>query len=404
VLRILGFDRYPQPAAEERAWLAESPVTLKRFNIWGYVVAILLALLAVVSTVAARQFFGGWAPLTLFTIAVTIAVTTAASYGGFGPGILTTFVSVGSVALLSANSMLKLLAAETSLWLLGAIGIVISAVIEGFRRRNRDLTEAKEALEILNRELGRRSVYLTQSNEELKRFVYALSHDLKTPMRTISLFAERLAMDLGDNLDEDGRASLGFIQQGAAQAQAMIRRLLEYAMAANQDRIETETDLNHVLAGALTDLQVTSAQCGARITSGRLPMIRGDGDALRQLFLNLIANALKYRSERPPEIHVTALKTGLEWTIRVQDNGIGIDQKYAHKVFELFERLHNASAYEGSGIGLAICRKIVQRHGGIIWVESKSGRGCMFCFTLPLQEDAATGAAAPVKQAVLALG
>jgi chemotaxis family two-component system sensor kinase Cph1 len=112
--------------------------------------------------------------------------------------------------------------------------------------------------------------------------------------------------------------------------------------------------------------------------------VRADGDALRQLFLNLLANGIKYRGKDSPEIHVSARTTGEEWIISVRDNGIGIDPKYANKVFELFERLHTAAEYEGSGIGLAICRKIVQRHGGRIWVESELGHGCTFSFTLPI--------------------
>lgn len=378
------------------------PRRFTRFNLPAFVLAVLLAFTAVVVSVAARVYFGGWAPLTLFTIAVTAAVTVSAAFGGLWPGVLTTFLSVGLVALLSAESMLKLQAGETSLWLVGGIGLVISGVIESFRRRNLALTEAKECLERTNKELGLRSELLTQSNEELKRFVYALSHDLKTPLRSVSLFAQRLALDLGDNLDDDTQVSLKFIQVGANQAQAMIRRLLEYAMASSQERVETVTDLNGVLAASLTDVEVSAEQCGARITHDPLPTVRADGDAIRQLLLNLLTNALKYRGERTPEIHVSAIRAGSEWTICVRDNGIGINPKYADKVFELFERLHSSSAYEGSGIGLSICRKIVQRHGGRIWVESELGQGSLFCFTLPALAVVASPATREDAIAVLA--
>jgi light-regulated signal transduction histidine kinase (bacteriophytochrome) len=219
---------------------------------------------------------------------------------------------------------------------------------------------------------------------------------LKTPLRSVSLFTEQLADSMGHKLDPDSETSLQFIRQGARQAQDMIHRLLQYAMAANHDRVETATDLEDALAGALGDLQNSARETNATITNDPLPVVQGDGDSLRQLLLNLLANAIKYRGKQAPEIHVAARDAGTEWIISVRDNGIGINPHYAGKVFELFERLHSASEYEGSGIGLSICRRIVQRHGGRIWFESELGHGCTFYFTLPIVQTSRESAA-PLK-------
>lgn len=352
----------------------------RRIRVRGYTFSTLLALLAVVLTGATTSWFAGRAALPL----VTLAVTLVASYGGLGPGILTTILSVGCLGLLFTGSIFRLVQDRPNLWLLGALGVAISFIIENVSRRNRELTRAKLLLEAANVELAQRSGLLVQSNEELKRFVYALSHDLKTPLRCVSLFSEQLAEGLGDKLEGDAKTSLRFIRESARQAQDMIKRLLEYAMAASAERVDSETNLEAVLADALGDLRSLAQETNARVTSENLPTVQCDGDALRQLFLNLLANAIKYRGDQPPRVHVTARNAGAEWIISVRDHGIGINPKYTAKVFELFERLHTSSEYEGTGIGLAICRRIVQRHGGRIWVESGLGEGCTFFFTLPI--------------------
>jgi signal transduction histidine kinase len=349
-----------------------------------YFLSAVLAFGAVALAASVREFSGGLAPLPL----VILAVTLSASYGGLGPGVVTSLLSVGFLALLFEWSLFVARSAAPSLWLVGGLGIAISLIIDYFCRRGRAVATARDLLEAANTELGLRSELLTLSNEELKRFVYALSHDLKTPLRTVSLFSEQLAGELGGNIDQDAQDSLRFIREGAQQAQAMIQRLLEYAMAVNQDRVEALADLGDVLSSALDDLGVAARESGARITRGELPVVRGDERALRQLFLNLVANAIKYRSARPLEVHVSARQSGESWTVSIRDNGIGIAPKYSDKVFELFERLHTSSQYEGSGIGLAICRRIVQRHGGRIWVESAPELGSTFCFTLPSQKTA----------------
>jgi signal transduction histidine kinase len=354
----------------------------RRFYLREYFLSVVLALGAVALAAGVREFLGGLAPLPL----VILAVTLSASYGGLGPGVLTSVLSVGFLGLFFQWSWFVSKPEEPHLWLVGGLGIAISLIVDYFCRRGRAVATARDLLKAANTELAIRSDLLTLSNEELKRFVYALSHDLKTPLRTVSLFSEQLAGELGDKIDQDAQDSLRFIRQGAHQAQAMIQRLLEYAMAVSQDGVEASADLGSVLSSALDDLGVAAREAGARITRGELPVVQGDESALRQLFLNLIANAIKYRGARPLEVHVSAVQTGGNWIISIRDNGIGIDPKYSDKVFELFERLHSSSQYEGSGIGLSICRRIVQRHGGRIWVESEPGLGSTFCFSLPSQE------------------
>jgi signal transduction histidine kinase len=366
--------------------------SVQRTNLGQYAFAVLLALLAVVLTGSTTSWFGGRAALPL----VTLAVTLVASYAGFGPGILTSCLSVACLGLMFTGSIFRLVQDRPNLWLLGGLGIAISAIIENVGRRNRALVIARDLLAIANLERDQRSALLVLSNDELKRFVYALSHDLKTPLRSVSLFTEQLADSMGHKLDADSETSLQFIRQGARQAQDMIHRLLQYAMAANHDRVETATDLEDALAGALGDLQNSARETNATITNDPLPVVQGDGDSLRQLLLNLLANAIKYRGKEAPEIHVAARDAGTEWIISVRDNGIGINPHYAGKVFELFERLHSASEYEGSGIGLSICRRIVQRHGGRIWFESELGHGCTFYFTLPIVQISRESAA-PLK-------
>ena len=346
----------------------------------GYVLALLLVLVAVLVEILIRPLFEGRVPLTIFTFAVTLA----ASYGGVGPGILATAVTTIVVEMLFANSFVTLLPGQPNLWLFVAAGVGISIIVDFLRRRNLALADAKQQLEIANDELARRSEDLAQSNEELKRLAYALSHDLQNPLRIVSVFSERLAGKVGAKLDEDAATSLQFILNGVRQAQEMIRRLLEYSVSAHQDGIDAETDLNTVLAGALADLRVAVEESGARIVvKERLPVVQADGDRLRQVLLNLIGNAIKYRGQSPPEIHVEARNIGNQWIVSVRDNGIGIDMQYSDKIFGLFERLHSTDDYEGSGIGLAICRTIIQRHGGRIWVESELGKGSTFYFTLP---------------------
>jgi signal transduction histidine kinase len=344
-----------------------------------YAVALLFCAGAILIGMALRPRFGGQTPLTPFTVAVILS----AAYGGAGPGLLVTGISGLVAYLLFGGSVVSLIpTAQPRLPLFFLIGIMITVVIEWFRRSNQNLENAKAKLETANHELTRRSEALAHSNEELQRFAYALSHDLQTPLRTISMFAERLAAN-HKSADEDELASVRFIGEGVESMQAMIRGLLEYATASHMEDQRGVADVNVVLKTVLQDLRSQIEESGAAVQTGELPTVDGDETRIRQLFQNLISNAIKYSGKRKPEIGISARSGRREWTFCVRDNGIGIDMRHAEKIFGLFARLHPGSNYTGTGIGLAVCRAIVEGHGGRIWVESEPGKGSSFLFTLP---------------------
>jgi len=350
------------------------PSRLKR-----YAVALSLCAGAILVGMALRPRFGGQTPLTPFTVAVILS----AAYGGAGPGLLVTGISGLCAYLLFGGSVVSLIpTGQPRLPLFFLIGIIISIVLERFRRSNVELASAKAKLESANHELSRRSEALAHSNEELQRFAYALSHDLQTPLRTVSMFTERLAAHR-QIPDEDEATSIRFIQEGVENMQAMIGGLLEYATLSHTEGESGIADVNAVLRTVLQDLLSQIEESGALVHVETLPTVAGDETRIRQLFQNLISNAIKYRSKRRPEIRISAKPGPREWTFRVSDNGIGIDTRYAEKIFGLFERLHPRSAHKGTGIGLAMCRAIVERYGGRIWVESELGQGSSFLFTLP---------------------
>ena len=227
---------------------------------------------------------------------------------------------------------------------------------------------------------------LEESNRRLEQFAYAASHDLQEPLRMVSSYLQLVERRYADELDEDGREFIDFAVDGANRMREMIDGLLEYS------RIDTKggdfelVDCDDLLDEVLDNLQMTIEETGAKISADRLPTVYGDESQLTQLFQNLLSNAIKYRSDAPPRIHVTAERDGNEWTFSVSDNGIGIEPADRERIFEVFQRLHTATEYSGTGIGLALCQRIVERHGGRIWVESEPDEGSTFSFTLPASE------------------
>jgi light-regulated signal transduction histidine kinase (bacteriophytochrome) len=354
------------------------PSPLKR-----YAVALSFCAAAILIGLALRPRFGGQTPLTPFTVAVILS----AAYGGAGPGLLVTGISGLCAYLLFGGSVVSLIpTGQPRLPLFFLIGIIISVVLERLRRSNAELASAKAKLESANHELSRRSEALAHSNEELQRFAYALSHDLQTPLRTVGMFTERLAANR-QIADEDEATSMRFIQEGVESMRAMIGGLLEYATASHTETERGVADVNTVLKTVLQDLRSQIEESGAEVHADVLPVVEGDGTRIRQLLQNLISNAIKYRGENRPEIFISATAGPGGWTFCVRDNGIGIDMRYAEKIFRLFERLHPGSTHRGAGIGLAVCRGIVERHGGRIWVESEPGKGSSFLFTLPASRN-----------------
>ncbi len=230
---------------------------------------------------------------------------------------------------------------------------------------------------------------LTESNMALEQFAYVASHDLQEPLRTVGAYAQLLALRYKDKLDGEARGFLALIVNGAQRMSALVDDLLTFA------RVQTEIDrpssysLDQDLETALTQLHQLIEETQAVVTHDPLPTMQVDQGQMVRLFQNLVGNALKYRkADAPPAIHVSAEQKNSAWIITVQDNGIGFDPKYAKEIFSPFKRLHGQQEYSGTGIGLAICRRIVEHHGGHIWADSQPGQGASFHFSLPVEGKA----------------
>ncbi|WP_254523478.1 PAS domain-containing sensor histidine kinase [Natrinema caseinilyticum] len=224
---------------------------------------------------------------------------------------------------------------------------------------------------------------LEESNERLEQFAYIASHDLQEPLRMVTSYLRLLEQRYGDAFDEDGEEFLEFAVDGAERMREMIDGLLKYSRVETHGDSFEPVDLNTVLEDVRADLQFQTEETDAEITTEDLPRVDGDASQLRQLLQNLLDNAITYSGEHPPRVHVTADRRSQEWVISVEDEGIGIDPDYQERVFTIFDRLHSREEYNGMGIGLALCERIVERHGGDIWVESELGEGATFSFTLP---------------------
>ena len=243
-----------------------------------------------------------------------------------------------------------------------------------------DITERKETEEAL----GRQAHELERMNSDLKQFAYAVSHDLREPIRIVANYSQLLEKKYKDKLDEHADGYIRHTVNAAHRLERLLDDLLAYTQTAEtQHTVEAPLDANVVLAKTLNMLDTALAESGARIESDALPMLWVEEIHLQQLFQNLIANSLKYRSDGLLRIRITAQAGKDMWTLGVSDNGIGIDPQYHEHIFGLFKRLHGGSKYSGSGMGLAICQKIVERYKGRIWVESVPGQGSKFSFTLP---------------------
>jgi signal transduction histidine kinase len=221
--------------------------------------------------------------------------------------------------------------------------------------------------------------------DELRNFAHLASHDLREPVRMVTSY---LAL-LEQQADKNGSNSaeyIGFAIDGARRMSALISNLLKHASIGRQTNFGP-VDMNVALRNVLADLKVSLSEEGAQVTYGELPTVRGDSTEAEQLLQNLISNAIKYRSKDSPRAHISALRKGAEWLFKVEDNGLGIAPKDQKRIFNAFERLHSRNEYPGSGLGLATCKKIVEGHGGRIWVESEEGHGSVFFFTLPAVEN-----------------
>jgi signal transduction histidine kinase len=261
----------------------------------------------------------------------------------------------------------------------------LEAEVESRRRAEDALravnAELEERVAERTRELQFANDRLAHSNRELEQFAYVASHDLQEPLRMVSAYGQLLERRYAERLDGDAREFLGFMTDGARRLQGMIDDLLALSRASRGPDL-APASLESALERATGNLALVLEESGANLWREPLPQVMGDENQLTRLFQNLLSNAVKFRAEAAPDIRVAAVDRGQEWLVSVSDNGIGIDPKYSERIFAAFQRLHGQSEYPGSGIGLTLCKRIVERHGGRIWVESAPGRGATFFFSL----------------------
>jgi len=267
---------------------------------------------------------------------------------------------------------------------------VEAARIEVEISRAGEILSAYKSLEATNKELKesraeleRSVVALRRSNEELEHFAYVASHDLQEPLRMVGSYMQLIQKRYTDKLDQDAHEFIGYAMDGAVRMKALIEDLLKYSRIGTQGQAFKRVECGPVVDRALENLGMAIEESGAQVTRASLPAVMADEIQFIQLFQNLIDNAIKYRGESPPVIHVSVGREGGEWRFAVQDNGIGVDSKYHDRIFVIFQRLHGREKYSGTGIGLANCKKIVERHGGRIWIESELGKGSTLFFTTP---------------------
>ena len=359
---------------DDRLAKEEGRTSAQRFLSWlycggGALGAVGLALLLLI---VLKPFFAVTAEPLFF-----VAVLGSTWYGGLGAGILATA---------AANFMLKdfLVPPLDSLSVgfpsvLGQMGLftVTALALSVFADRRRS---AEQGLHHVQERIAK----LQRANEDLQQFATIVSHDLQEPLRTVANFVQRLAQRYQGQLDTDADEYIHFAVDGVARMQQRIQGLLVYTRIGSQERKVTVIDCEGLLQRVLQDLRVRIAESEAEVTSDPLPTVRADETQLGLVLQNLLSNALKFRREGSLRVHISAQRHRSEWVISVRDNGIGIDPRQAQRIFVIFQRLHTPREYPGTGIGLASCKRIIEQHGGRIWVESEPGQGATFYFTLPV--------------------
>ncbi|MFH1532925.1 MAG: ATP-binding protein [Pseudomonadota bacterium] len=287
-------------------------------------------------------------------------------------------LSIGEVAIHATEPLMELFM---------AYGLAFLKQLEDTKKINEALRAEMEIRQKAEAALALHAAELARSNQDLEQFAYFVSHDLQAPLRHISSFSEVLMERHGEQLNDDGKLCLGFMAAGAQRMSRMIHDLLAYSHAGRADLVLERVGLSRVLADVAEDLSETLAELGGRITWDTLPAVQGSPTLLPQVFANLLGNGLKFHRDAPPRIHVGVHRDGDEWFFAVEDNGLGISVEYQERIFKPFQRLHGPEEIPGSGIGLTICQRIIERHGGRIWVESEVGRGSVFRFTLPCVDE-----------------
>ncbi|OIB57869.1 ATP-binding protein [Natrialba sp. SSL1] len=288
-------------------------------------------------------------------------------------------VMLGILALYHAQPSVGLTNPDRSILILTGFSSVAGFGIGTYGARAK--THAYE-LRIQNQKLKRTQAQLEESNEYLEQFAYAASHDLQEPLRMISSYLQLIETRYGDDLDADGREFIAYAVDGSERMTAMIDGLLEFSRVETRGAPLETVALEDVVAAVQQDLSLRIEQSQADVTVESLPRVRGDRSQLRQVFQNLITNAIEYSGDDPPTITISAERDGEEWCISVRDEGIGVEPSQQDRVFEVFHRLHSHEEHTGTGIGLALCNRIIERHDGEIWLESEPGIATTVSFTL----------------------
>lgn len=269
---------------------------------------------------------------------------------------------------------------EHDIELLETIAGIIAPILDARLRRDRHENARRQAEDQLKQTLAN----LERSNRDLEQFAYVASHDLQEPLRMVSSYTQLLGRRYRDKLDEEANEFIAYAVNGANRMQQLINDLLSFSRVSTQGSIPGEKDAHAILGQALANLKAVIDENHAIITNDNLPVVRADESQLVQVFQNLVGNAVKFHDTEPPRVHVSVVREDDEWVFSVHDNGIGIEQAYKDRIFEIFEQLHGKDEYPGTGIGLALCKRIVERHGGRIWTESVPGEGSTFYFTIPV--------------------
>jgi signal transduction histidine kinase len=374
-------------------------------SIGRYTLGLFLAATATALATGLTQLIGRSAnPFISFIYVVT--VLTSAWWGGYGPGLLSVvLMNFVSPYFLDSSVYARRVDLTRVILALG-VSILVSYIAS---RRNRDevelranndelerrvrertaeLSRANEEQHVLTDELLRTNERLQQTNAELERFAYIASHDLQEPLRTISMHAQLLSRNYKGKLGAEADEMLELIRGGSARMQELVAAILELSRSASHIPEFVQVNANLCLGVAKASLSTAIAEQRASIVVEELPVVYCDATHLTRVFQNLISNALRFRSTAPPEVRISACRDGEVWRFSVEDNGIGIAPEYEDRIFQLFARLHPWTKIPGAGIGLAICKRIVEHHGGTIWLKSEVSRGSTFYFTLPVIEGA----------------
>jgi signal transduction histidine kinase len=265
--------------------------------------------------------------------------------------------------------------------------------VESMRER---IVRELEVLRVAEAEIQAKALALERSNAELEQFAYVASHDLQEPLRKVTSFCQMLERRYAGQLDERGEQYIAFAVDGAKRMQALINDLLAFSRVGRIERPRELVDVGELVTQTTSALGLAIEEAGATVeVDGPLPEVYAERSLLGLVLQNLIANAIKFRADEPPRVRVSARRDGEQWDFAVADNGIGIDPQYAERIFVIFQRLHPRDTYDGTGIGLAMCRKVIEHHGGHIWLQDgRNGKGSTFRFTLPVPDTAIEEAAA----------